>query len=116
MSRDPSVVLADVLECAGRIADYVSGLGFEEFSLNTMAQDAVLRNLEVIGEAVKRVPDEWRGRAPDVPWRDIAGLRDHLIHEYPRVDLAIVWDVVVNEVPSLAEAIEALLEKDAEDE
>lgn len=113
MSRDVRGVLNDILECATRVARYASGLDFEEFSGNEMVQDAVLRNLEVIGEAVKRVPDEWRDRAPDVPWRDIAGLRDHLIHEYPRVDLAIVWDVVVSEVPVLAASIAALLDEDA---
>lgn len=70
----------DILECAGRIAGYPSGAGFESFSPDFMAQDAVLRNLEVIGEAVKRMPEEWRERAPAVPSPDIADPRDHLIH------------------------------------
>ena len=70
---------------------------------------AVLRNLEVIGEAIKRLPVEWRERAPEIPWQDVAGLRDILIHQYQGVDFAIVWDIVANEVPALHGAVSELL-------
>jgi uncharacterized protein with HEPN domain len=74
-----------------------------------------VRNLEVIGEAVKRLPLEMRAKSPEVPWQDIAGLRDILIHEYEGLDFAIVWDIAINEVPLLHRAVSSLLEAPSED-
>lgn len=109
MLRDIRVYLLDILERCERITRYVEGLDQEQWSKDERTQDAVLRNLEVIGEAVKRLPADLRRRNPEIPWQDIAGLRDILIHEYEGVDFTIVWDIAVNEVPPLRQAVSELL-------
>ncbi|HLA77807.1 MAG TPA: DUF86 domain-containing protein [Vicinamibacteria bacterium] len=88
---------------------YVEGYARESFGDDPKTVDAVVRNLEIIGEAVKQVPAAVRERAPDIEWTKIAGLRDVLIHAYFGVDLDILWDVVTSKVPGLADQVKALL-------
>jgi uncharacterized protein with HEPN domain len=94
MTKDPRVYLAHVLECAERIERFTAK-GREYFLQEEMVQDAVLRNFEVIGEAAKRLDDNYRAAHPQVPWRALAGLRDVLIHQYEGVALARVWTITV---------------------
>ena len=88
------------------------GLDFHAFVRNELVYDAVLRNLEVLGEAAKKVPDSVRARHPSVEWRAIAGLRDALAHAYFALDEATLWDIVAQKVPALAEVLRQILEEE----
>ena len=114
MSRSWVLFLRDIFESAEKIVRYTQGMGFNAFVSNEMAYDAVLRNLEIIGEAAKSIPDEVRHRYPDVPWREMVGLRDILAHAYFGLDDTVLWDIVQNKIPPLVELIEHILQREGE--
>lgn len=99
--RDWKVFINDILKCAERIVDYTSGYDFEKFVFDIKTYDAVLRNLEIIGEAVKNIPEDVRKEYEFVEWKKIAGLRDIVIHDYFGVNDDIIWDIVKNKIPQL---------------
>ncbi|MDP2959544.1 MAG: DUF86 domain-containing protein [Longimicrobiales bacterium] len=110
MTRGTRILLGDILEAAELLERYTRDLTFEQFAEDTEKQDAVARRLEVIGEATKALPQDLRERYPAVPWREIAGARDVLIHEYFRIDLELAWQMVQEDVPDLAEQVRTILE------
>jgi uncharacterized protein with HEPN domain len=109
MRRQYRFYLEDMLSAARRIVEYVGDLSMEAFFADMMCVDAVLRNLEVMGEAASRVPIEVRDRYPQIEWRKMADFRNILIHEYFGVSPEIVWDVIRNKLPSQIGHLETAL-------
>ncbi|GMQ82956.1 MAG: DUF86 domain-containing protein [Rhodothermia bacterium] len=109
MSRAADILLREILDAVELIQRYTAQLTFEEFASNIEKQDAVIRRLEIIGEAVKGLPTDLRDKYPDIPWRDIAGARDILIHEYFRVDPELAWEMAREDLPRLASEIEEII-------
>lgn len=104
MSRDPQLRLEDIIEGCERVSDYIAGFDLESFRADSKTIDAVIRQFEIIGEAVKNLPAELTVREPGVPWRQIAGFRDVLAHSYFAVDESVVWDAASAKAPELREA------------
>ncbi len=109
MPRDYRVYLEDILQAIEKIGRYTAGLSAETLTRDDKTLDAVVRNLEVIGEAVKHLPDEIRAAHPNVEWKRIAGLRDVLIHAYFGIDVDIVWDIIQNKLPVLGRQVRQII-------
>jgi uncharacterized protein with HEPN domain len=109
VSRDVRLYLEDIVHAGEKIVRFTDGMTLESFVADERTYDAVLRNLEVIGEAAKRVPEETRQQMPEVPWRAIAGFRDFVAHVYFALDDAIVWSAVQDELPKLCESVTRFL-------
>ena len=110
MTRTALDFLADIRDAASKAQTFVAGMSYPQFVADTKTAFAVVRALEIVGEAAKRIPPDVRQRAPDVPWRAMAGIRDKLIHDYVSVDPEIVWRTVGEDLPGLETQIDRLLQ------
>jgi uncharacterized protein with HEPN domain len=116
MSRDPLLYLDDIAQAAAKIGRSVHGISLEAFRENDILFDSVLFNLQVIGEAAKKLPDTMKAAMPEVEWSGAAQFRDIIAHHYFALDADIVWDVVCNRIPEINDAARALLARlDEED-
>ncbi len=109
--KDERIYLGHIRDAISDIRAYAS-VGEEAFLSDRMRQDAIIRKLEIIGEAVKRLSDETRALRPDIPWQQIAGMRDRLTHAYFGVDLSLVWRVVEKDLQALENAAAVLMENE----
>ena len=109
--RSDRELLADMLECAGRVQGYIKGMAMETYLLDQRTIDAVVRNLEIIGEASNRLSDGARALAPEIEWFKIIGLRHRIVHDYFNIDEEIVWEIANTELEALKLELSALLSR-----
>jgi uncharacterized protein with HEPN domain len=107
MSREPELFLDDIRDACRKIQTYSAGLTLDQFRADELRRDAIIRNLEVIGEAAKALPPEWRARMPGIDWKRVCGMRDVIAHGYFGLSDDILWDVVTVKVPELAREVAA---------
>jgi uncharacterized protein with HEPN domain len=106
--RDSDLLIEDILAAIRKIERYTSGMDQAVFRKDEKTIDAVVRNLEIVGEASRQLPEDFLGRYPEVPWRQITGLRNRIVHEYFGLDLELIWQVVLHDLPQLKAQLEGL--------
>ena len=111
MKTDQSVFLNHILDAITKIEKYIQDIDEESFMKNDLVQDGVIRQIEILGEAVKRLSNDLKSQSPNIPWQDIAGMRDKLIHDYFGVDIDTVWLTAKKDIPQLKEEIKRIIEK-----
>ncbi|MBI2574478.1 DUF86 domain-containing protein [Candidatus Woesearchaeota archaeon] len=107
--RDYRDYISDIWESISDIENFAAGLNFNDFLKDKKTINATIRSLEIIGEAAKKIPNRIRAKYPEIPWQEIAGMRDKLIHEYHGVDLEIVWTVIKEDLLPLKSNIKRLV-------
>ncbi len=106
--RDPEILLEDITSALEKIGRYTSGMTKDRFLADERTMDAVVRNLEIVGEAVRQLPEPFREAHPEIPWWQIAGMRNRIVHDYFGVDAEIVWQVVSTSVPELEASLKRI--------
>lgn len=109
MKKDDTVYLRHILDAIEMIEGYVGGYSENEFLTHAMVKDAVVREMEIIGEAAKNISEEYKGNHPEIPWGQMVGIRNKIIHEYFNVNFPIVWDTIQGDLPPLKDEIKKLL-------
>lgn len=107
--RTPKLYLEDILTSVKRIKEYTKGLSRENFSKEQKTIDAVVRNIEILGEAARNIPEEFKGEYPEVPWSKMISMRNKVIHEYSGIDFEILWQTLEEDLPDLEDQIKGLV-------
>lgn len=106
--RKPSALIGDMLKCILHLREYTGHISFDEFSDNFMIVEACLYNIQIIGEAVSKLPEDVKKSEPKIPWGSIKGMRNRLIHDYIGTDLPLVWNVIRNELPTFEKDLQRI--------
>lgn len=110
-NKDPTVFAAHILECIEKVQEYTEDITKKDFKNSTQLQDAIIRRVEIIGEAARNIPQEIQRKYPEIPWDEMKGMRNVLIHEYFGVDLDLTWEVAQKDLPDLKSQIISLKEE-----
>ena len=110
MKRDVMLFIGDILESIEAIEEFSKDINKEELNSNRLKRNAIVREIEIIGEAVKNIPDNLKEKYPEIPWKKIAGLRDIIIHTYFNIDLDITWEIIKKDIPILEKQIRIIKE------
>jgi uncharacterized protein with HEPN domain len=105
MIKDDLAYIDHILDCIRKINEFSNGLSMKEFKINELVQDAIIRNIEIIGEASKKISQNTKKTYYKIPWKEIAGMRDKLIHDYLGVDVSVVWKTIKEDIPTLEKLI-----------
>jgi len=109
VNKDNTVYIRHIYDAIKRLEEYLKGIDYESFLNNNLLQAGVIRELEIIGEASKKLGNDFKKQYPEIPWKNIAGMRDKLIHDYFGVDLDAVWETVERDIPELRNNLKQII-------